>query len=262
MKRFYVITLAAAFTLASCKPNQTSEDATPVSNQNLVSPEATANTEKSIGQLVFKDQLCYNFRDEAGNTGDYEILFQPSTGTMYVSTTDLIPMIDGILIYPDATYKILGQNEDGSKVSATYKNGRDLVVELNDEEGIRYPKDQPYIDYRQNDGHSLVYRDGIKGSKESIKSKPYTITYERTGDYMSLHLTDAYPQLNARLLYGLAHLPGDAGDFFKRFGELWNISSGQWPTLIGGKDYSIEMTCFGVTDYHVDPGAYIEVGQH
>src|SRR5690606_28817874 len=177
---------------------------------------------------------------------------------MYVITTEVIPMIDGILVYPDATYKVLGQNEQGNKVLSTYKNGKDLVVELNDEEGVNYPRDRPYIDYRLSEGNAFVYRDGLKGSTESIKSKLYTITYERTGDYMNLYVTDAYPKLNARLLYGLAHIPGDVGLIFKPFGELWNISSKQWPTLISGKDYSTEMTCFGATDYHVDPTTFTE----
>lgn len=228
-----------------------------VANDTVINNRST-DDDVQPGVLVFKDQLCYKFMDELGNTEEYEIAYQPETGIMYVITTEVIPMIDGILIYPGGTYKVLGQKEDGKKISFNYKNGEDLVVELKDEEGITYPKDHPYTDYRLNEGNALVYRDGLKGSQDFIKSSLYTITFERTGEYMNLYVTDAFPKLNARLLYGLAHIPGDAGEFFKRFGELWNISSKQWPTLISGKDYSVEMSCYGATDYHVDPANYPE----
>lgn len=132
------------------------------------------------------------------------------------------------------------------------------MVELKDEKGITYPKNSPQTDYLLKDGNSIVYIDGLKSSQESIKSKCYTVTDTKTGDYMNLNVTDAYPKINARLLYGLAHFPGDVGLFFMPFGEIWNISSKQWPTLISGKNYSLEMTCFGSTDYHVDPSPYKE----
>ena len=263
MKLFYSLLAASSLFLLACSSNET---ASLSSLQIIDNKEAkdTLITEKSADDdvdattVVFKDQLCYEYEDEAGNTGEYEIAFQPATGMMYVITREAIPMIDGILIYPDATYKVLGQNERGKKVSYIYKNGKDLVVELKDEEGVNYPKDHPYTNYQLNEGSAFVYRDGVKGSQENIRSKLYTVTYERTGDYMNLYVTDAYPKLNARLLYGLAHIPGDVGLFFKPFGELWNISSKQWPTLVSGKNYSMEMTCFGATDYHVDPTLYIE----
>ena len=260
MKLIYSLFTFSTLFLISCDSNESVQfSALPkIEVNDTIIGERSADEDVDATTLVFKDQLCYKYLDESGNTGEYEIAYQPGTGIMYVITTESIPMIDGILIYPDATYTILGQDERGKKVSSTYKNGKDLVVELKDEEGVDYPKDHPYTDYRLNDGGAFVYRDGLKGSRENIKSKLYTVTYERTGDYMNLHVTDAYPKLNARLLYGLAHLPGDVGLFFKPFGELWNISSKQWPTLVSGKNYSTEMTCFGFTDYHVDPTLYTE----
>ena len=258
-----ICTLIPFFALALFSCSSTESDTLSVINSTQVEDtiirERSSDLEVDPGTIVFKDQLCYEFEDELGNKGSYEIAYHAKTGIMYVITAEAIPMIDGILIYPDATYTVLGQNERGKKVSLTYKNQEDLVVHLKDEDGVSYPKDHPYTDHRINDGHSFVYRDGLKGSKDNIKSKNYTITYQRTGDYMNLSLTDAYPQLNARLLYGLAHIPGDVGDFFKRFGDLWNISSKQWPTLISGKDYTEEMTCFGHTDYHVDPTLYQDI---
>ena len=247
-------------TLFSCSSNEiaTLSAINTTQNNDTIIPEISADDDVDPATIVFKDQLCYKYEDELGNKGEYQIAYQPKSGIMYVITTAVIPMIDGILIYPDATYKILGQNERGKKVSFTYKNNKDLVVQVKDEEGISYPKEQPYTDYRLNDGGSFVYRDGLKGSKENIKSINYTITYQRTGEHMNLFVTDAYPQLNARLLYGLAHIPGDVGLFFKPYGELWNISSKQWPTLISSKNYSVEMTCFGATDYHVNPVGYKE----
>ena len=258
MRIIFSLFLFAAFFLASCTSNETTR-LSAVQNadeRDTILREFSADEDVDDQKLVFKDQLCYEFLDESENRGEYEIAYQRGTGMMYVIMTELVPMIEGILIYPDATYRVLGQNERGDKISFTYKNGRDLVVELKDEKGVSYPKDHPYTDYRLNEGNAFVYRDGLKGAEESVKSDLYTITYERTGDYMNLYVTDAYPQLNARLLYGLAHLPGDVGSFFKHFGELWNISSKQWPTLISGKEYSVEMTCFGATDYHVDPTLY------
>lgn len=255
MKIIYTLFTFSALVFFSCNSNESSRLSAMQNTkaEDTLFVDRSADDDVDATTLVFKDQLCYKYLNELGNTGEYEIAFQPATGIMYVITTDVIPMIDGILIYPDATYVVLGQNERGKKVRSTYKDGTDLVVETKDEEGVSYPKDRPYTDYRLNEGNAFVYRDGLKGSTESIKSKLYTITYERTGDFMNLYVTDAYPQLNARLLYGLAHIPGDVGLFFKPFGELWNISSKQWPTLISGKDYSTEMTCFGATDYHVDP---------
>lgn len=255
MKLTYLIFTFSIFILLSCTSNETAQFSVlpAIDTKDTAVKDRSADEDVGASTLVFKDQFCYKYLDELGNTGEYEIAYQPGTGIMYVITTETIPMIDGILIYPDATYIVLGQNERGKKVSTTYKNGKDLVVELNDEEGIEYPKDHPYTEYRLNDGTAFVYRDGVKGSQENIKSKLYTVTYERTGDYMNLHITDAYQTLNARLLYGLAHIPGDVGHFFQPFGELWNISSKQWPTLVSGKNYSMEMTCFGATDYHVDP---------
>ena len=260
MNPVYTLLFVSLFFLVSCTSNETAPlSAIPdIDTKDTVVGDRSADDDVDATTLVFKDQFCYKYMDESGNTGEYEIAYQPETGMMYVITTEVIPMIDGILVYPDATYKVLGQNEQGNKVLSTYKNGKDLVVELNDEEGVNYPRDRPYIDYRLSEGNAFVYRDGLKGSTESIKSKLYTITYERTGDYMNLYVTDAYPKLNARLLYGLAHIPGDVGLIFKPFGELWNISSKQWPTLISGKNYSTEMTCFGATDYHVDPTLYKE----
>jgi hypothetical protein len=263
MKTLCTLIAFLSLSLFSC----TSNDAAPltaISAENAkdtIPPEKSANDDIVSGTLVFKDQLCYKYEDELGNKGEYEIAYQPVSGIIYVITSEVIPMIDGILIYPDATYRILGQNERGKKVSLTFKNDKDLVVQVKDEEGVSYPQDRPYIDYRLNEGNSFVYRDGLKGSKENIRSKDYTVTYERTGDYMNLNLTNAYPQLNARLLYGLAHIAGDVGLFFKPYGELWNISSKQWPTLISGKNYSIEMTCFGATDYHVNPADYPDEGK-
>ena len=260
MKLIYSLFTFSILFLLSCTSNETAQISIlpAIDSKDTIVTDKSADEDVDATTLVFKDQLFYKFLDESGNTGEYEIAYQPGSGIMYVTTTDAIPMIEGILIYPDATYKVLGKNERGKKVSSTYKNGKDLVVEINDEEGVEYPKDHPYTDYRLNEGNAFVYRDGLKGSTESIKSKLYTITYERTGDYMNLYVTDAYPKLNARLLYGLAHIPGDVGLFFKPFGELWNISSKQWPTLVSGKNYSTEMTCFGSTDYHVDPTLYSE----
>lgn len=260
MKIIYPLLTFSVLFFFACTSNENSK-LSAVSNidpTDTMIRERSADEDLDANTLVFKDQLCFKYMDELGNTGEYEIAYQAGTGIMYVITDGVIPMIDGVIIYPDATYKILGQNEQGKKISIIYKNGKDLVVELKDEAGISYPKEHPYTDYRLNEGNAFVYRDGLKGSQESIKSKLYTITYERTGDYMNLYVTDAYPQLNARLLYGLAHIPGDVGQFFKRYGELWNISSKQWPTLISGKDYSEEMTCFGSTDYHVDPTLYTD----
>ena len=260
MKLIYSLFVFSTLFLLSCTTNETAQlSAVPdIDAKDTLIEEISTDDDIEPGTHVFKDLLYYKYMDELGNTGEYEIAYQPNTGILYVITTEAIPMIDGILIYPDATYKILGQNERGRKVSMTYKNGKDLVVELKDEEGVQYPKDRPYTDYQLNEGGAFVYRDGLKGSQENIKSKLYTVTYERTGDYMNLYVTDAYPKLNARLLYGLAHIPGDVGLFFKPFGELWNISSKQWPTLISGKDYSEEMTGFGATDYHVNPTLYTE----
>ena len=263
MKIIYTLLTFSAFFFYSCSTNESTrvsamQDIDAKDSKDTIFRDTSADDDVDATTLVFKDQLCYKYLDELGNTGEYEIAYQPATGIMYVITTDVIPMIDGILIYPDATYVVLGQNERGKKVSSTYKNGADLVVEIKDEEGVTYPQDRPYIDYRLNEGNAFVYRDGLKGSSESIKSKLYTITFERTGDFMNLNVTDAYPKLNARLLYGLAHIPGDIGLFFKPFGELWNISSKQWPTLISGKNYSTEMTCFGATDYHVDATTFTE----
>ena len=260
MKIIYTLLTFSALFFFSCDSNESTQLSAMQNTDEKETPfmDRSADDDVDATTHVFKDQLCYKYLDELGNTGEYEIAYQPATGIMYVITTDVIPMIDGILIYPDATYVVLGQDERGKKVSSTYKNGADLVVEIKDEEGVTYPQDRPYIDYRLNEGNAFVYRDGLKGSSESIKSKLYTITYERTGDFMNLYVTDANPKLNARLLYGLAHIPGDVGLFFKPFGELWNISSKQWPTLISGKDYSTEMTCFGATDYHVDPMDFSE----
>ena len=258
MRHIYKFFILSTIFLLSCTSNE-GEALSVVQNvdsKDTLILEKSADDDIDQGTHVFKDQLCYKYIDDLGNTLEYEIAYLTGTGIMYVITTEVIPMIDGILIYPDATYKILAQNENGKKVSSTYKNGKDLVVDLEDEEGAIYPKDQPYTDYRLNAGNAFVYRDGLKGSQEYIKSSLYTITYKRTNDYMNLYVTDAYPQLNARLLYRLAHLPGDVGLFFKPFGELWNISSKQWPTFISEKDYSVEMTCFGATDYHVDPTLY------
>lgn len=260
MRVIYTLFTFSAILLFSCDSNESARlSAVPdIDAKDTLIYERSSDDDVDANTHVFKDLLYYKYMDELGNTGEYEIAYQPATGIMYVITTEVIPMIDGILIYPDATYKVLGQNERGKKVSSTYKNGDDLVVHLKDEEGISYPEDRPYIDYRLNEDGAFVYRDGMKGSQENINSKLYTVTYERTGDYMNLHVTDAYPKLNARLLYGLAHIPGDVGIFFKPFGELWNISSKQWPTLVSGKDYSEEMTGFGATDYHVDPTLYTD----
>lgn len=258
MKSLHLLFVAALAILMSCRTTENSSEsalqAVPHSDTTL--PHRSADEDVSPTTLIFKNQLCYKYSDELGNTGEYEIVYQPETGMMYVHLGDNIPMLEGVLIYPDATYMVLGENERGKKVSMTFKNGDDLVVELKDEAGVTYPQDRPYINYQLNEGNALVYRDGIRGSSENIKSKLYTITYKRTGDYMTLYLTDAFPQLNARLLYGLAHVPGDVGEFFKRFGELWNISSKQWPTLVSGENYSEEMTCFGATDFHVDTADY------
>ena len=260
MRIIYTLFTIPAIFLFSCSSNENARlSAVPNTNSNdTIIHERSADDDVDANTYVFKDLFYYKYMDELGNTGEYEISYQPGTGILYVITTEVIPMIDGILIYPDATYIVLGQNERGKKVSYTYKNGKDLVVELKDEEGVSYPKDHPYTDYRLNEGGAFVYRDGLKGSQENIKSKLYTISYERTGDYMNLYVTDAYPKLNARLLYGLAHIEGDIGHFFQPFGELWNISSKQWPTLVSGKDYSVEMTGFGATDYHVDPTLYTD----
>jgi hypothetical protein len=258
MKIIYFFISCSFILFSSCASDQNVPLAalTTADLRDTIIPERSAEEDVNPGTYVFKEQFCYKYTDELGNTGEYEIAYQPETGMMYVITSEVIPMIDGILIYPEATYKVLGQNERGKKVSLAYYNKKDLVVELKDEEGVSYPKDHPYTDYRLEEGNSLVYRDGIKGTRDFIKSKLYTITYQRTGDYMNLYVTEAYPKLNARLLYGLAHIPGDVGEFFKRYGELWNISSRQWPTLLSGKDYSVEMFCFGFTDYHVDPSGY------
>ncbi len=245
---------------SSCNSEQSNSntDEPTIATTAITLQERSTDEDVTETNFIFKNQLCYQFADELGNKGEYEIMYQPTTGMMFVATADNIPMIDGVLIYPDATYKILGQNEMGKKVSMTYKNGKDLVVELKDEPGVSYPKDHPYTTYTLHEGNGLIFRDGVKGAQEFIKSQIYTVTYDRTSDYMTLHLTDAYPKLNARLLYGLANVPGDIGEFFKRYRELWNISSAQWPTYIGGKDYTEEMTCFGATDYHVDPALYTE----
>ncbi len=263
MKIIYTLVSCSTILFFSCASNESGQfPAIPeVDAKDTIVRERSADEDVGANTHVFKDQLCYKYVDELGNTGEYEIAYQPGTGIIYVITSAVIPMIDGIIIYPDATYIVLGQNERGKKVRTTYKNGKDLVVNFKDEEGVTYPKEYPYTDNRLNEGNAFVYRDGLKGSQESIKSKLSTITYERTGDYMNLYLTDAFPKLNARLLYGLAHIPGDVGEFFKPFGELWNISSKQWPTLVGGKKYSMEMTCFGATDYHVDPTLYPEERQ-
>lgn len=260
MKSFIILIFCFIVFLFSCSPNEVAP-LSAVNNTEIKDTfirEISTDDDVEHGTLVFKDQMCYEYIDEAGNSGEYEIAYQPVTGIMYVITTEVIPMIDGILIYPDATYQVLGQEERGRKIRFTYKNDEDLVVQIRDEKNVSYPKDHPYTDYRLNEGNSFVYRDGVKGSMENIKSKNYTITFKRTGEYMNLSVTDAYPQLNSRLLYGLAHIPGDVGEFFKRHGELWNISSKQWPTLISGEDYSVEMTCFGATDYHVNPTLYQE----
>lgn len=260
MKIRFTLFSFLTLSLFSCSSNETTTLSIINSTEikDTIIPEISADDDVDPSTIVFKDQLCYNYKDELGNKGEYQIAYKPTTGIMYVITTGVIPMIDGILIYPDATYKILGQNESGKKVSFTYKNDKDMVVQVKDEEGVSYPKEHPYTRYRMNEGNSFVYRDGLKGSKENIKSKNYTITFERTGEYINLSLTDAYPKLNARLLYGLAHIPGDVGLFFKPHGELWNISSKQWPTLISSKNYSVEMTCFGSTDYHVNSIDYPE----
>ena len=260
MNIIYTLITCATIFLLSCSSNESTSLSTipKLDAVDTIVGGQSKEDDANSGAYVFKDQFCYEYMDESGNTGEYEIAYQPDTGIMYVITSEVIPMINGILIYPNGTYKVMGKNERGKKICFIYKNGKDLFVELTDEEGVSYPKDHPYIKYRLNEGNAFVYRDGLKGSQESIKSQPYTITYERTGDYMNLYVTDAYPQLNAKLLYGLAHIPGDVGDFFKRYGELWNMSSKQWPTLISGKDYSVEMTCFGATDYQVDPAVYSE----
>ncbi|MEO6682082.1 MAG: hypothetical protein ABIN48_04590 [Ginsengibacter sp.] len=258
MRIFYPIFTFLFFLFFSCTSNQSAQFSVlpDINTNDTTIREKSTDDDIDASTLVFKNQLCYKYIDELGNISEYEIGYQPKTGIMYVITSEVIPMIDGILIYPDASYTVLGVNERGNKVSFTYKNKKDLVVEVQDEAGVSYPKEHPYTDYQLNEGSALVYRDGLKGSQEFIKSKLFTITFERTGEHMNLYVTDAYPILNARLLYGLAHIPGDVGEFFKPFGELWNISSKQWPTLISNNDYSLKMTCFGATDYHVDPSLY------
>lgn len=251
--RFSFLLLIVIF--FSCNNTSEKEEAIPKAPFGFVNTEsamgAKLNDENSA-QWVFNEMMCYKYLDELGNNGTFEIYYDKATGALFIATGESIPMVEGVFVHPKGNYSILAVDENGKKKSFTYQNSKDHYVLLSDEEGIQYPKDHPYIDYRLNEGESLVYRDELKGSADFIKSALYTVTYERTGDYMNLYLSGDFPKLNARLLYGLSQLPDDTGLFFKRFSELWNISSLQWPTLISGKNYSIEMTCFSLTNYHLN----------
>lgn len=263
MKGFYVLKFLGLILITSCSDNSTISQ--PNSKNSDINTSAviaagsfSGNTYNDSSSFIFKEMVSYKFTDELGNNGEYEINYSPESGVMYVSTNELIPMIDGILIFPDATYKILGKNESGKDIALTFKNDRDISVKLSDEPDVTYPQPYPYINYQLNEGSSLVYKDGVNGSADFIKSKLYVVAFEGANDHINLHITDNFPKLNSRLLYGLSALPGDVGLFFKPFSNLWTISSLQWPTVVSGKDYSTEMTAYGYTDCHVDLGRYLE----
>lgn len=260
MKRIFLLLFAVSLLIFSCGTNNNSPKALLDTNQasDTIPSDRSSDDDITETNLIFKDKLCYNFKDESGNNFDYEIAYQQKTGILFVTTEGSIPMINGILIYPNGTYIILGQNEQGEQVRSTYKNGEDIIVQLKDEDGVTYPKPLPNVTIKESDDGTVVYRDGLKNSNETIKSKAYQFTSQKAENSLTLHLTDEFPELNARLLFGLGQLPGDVGIYFTGFKELWNISSKQWPTLIRKSHYAIEMDCFSFTDYHVDVALYKE----